>query len=410
MAKNRQKNAKKKARYRQQRGTPEPKRFVAESAPVEDLRLRQVKRVLSGVGVRLDGLGPLDNKRERLGLTWNGLIDHLVMKHAPECMVRAVESYLDLSDLGLRVRSSEAAVYLQRGGADGAVIYPTHARVLGANSGGWINANFTADGTHWSTLRAGLLGQPVATSTVRPSAEPVVDPDLARVVIAFPSVMEEGFRAEALTASRRIRTERTLDYGAHPVVLEAGYFAVRFEPIERRGEVIKLPFSLIEHGRSAISGALRLGGQSDPLAFSCSADLDDASIALAWGTGLIGFAALTCVDMAERIDGFQGWKGARQRRHGGASPDHRVVSEGRATYPSSALHPIGDASIAAPVAGHRRRLLGSTQASQEARAAAAEIGIALGPNETWVRPHVRGAIEDAELRFRWAPSETILAA
>ena len=325
--------------------------------------------------------------------------------------MRAVESYLDLSDLGLRFRSNEAAVYLQREGADCAVIYPTHARVLGANSGGWITANFTADGTHWSTLRAELIGQPVATSTMRSGTEAVVDPDLARVVVVFPSGMEEGFRAEALTASRRIRTERTFDYGARPVVLEAGHFAVRFEPIERRGEVIKLPFSFRERGRSAISGALRLGGQSDPLAFSCSADLDDASVALAWGTGLIGFAALTCVDMAERIDGFQGSKGARQRRCGEASPEHRVVSEGRATYPSLALHPTsGDALIAAPVAGHRRRLLERTHAGQEARAAAAEIGIVLGPNETWVRPHLRGASGDAELRFRWAPSEAMWAA
>ena len=43
---------------------------------------------------------------------------------------------------------------------------------------------------------------------------------------------------------------------------------------------------------------------------------------------------------------------------------------------------------------------------KEANNWARQVGIILGPDETWVRPHTRGVPEGIEIRFLWhAPPE-----
>jgi hypothetical protein len=76
----------------------------------------------------------------------------------------------------------------------------------------------------------------------------------------------------------------------------------------------------------------------------------------------------------------------------------------RPSWPAH-LTPLGDtaANLAAHVAGHRRQLSPGWTPSTEARERARQLGIRLAPDETWVRPHVRGAPAGSELRFEWKP-------
>lgn len=404
MAKNRRRNSKKKAQYRRHRL---PKRTPApvEPPPIENLESRRTKKILAGVGVSSDGLHHLDILRRALRLSWDGLTDRLVMAHAPEAMTHAVSQYFDSSGLDLQATPSKVGVMLHREKVARAVVYPTHALLLG----GSIRGDFTADGLHWSMLRTALLERrlPQPDGGVGDSQVEVGAPaEVRRVVVAFPSHVEERFRARVLAASMKIRTERSLDYGSHPVVLEASNHVVRYEPIMRRGGAVELPFSFTQKGQSAIRGALRLQSPGDPLALVCSSDLGSDMLALVWGSALIGFAELTCVAEAERPDDPATPRRERRRPRGGSSGRDRDLGSGGGVglnHSSPMLHPTARTAdvLASYVAGHRRRLSDAAQPSEKARAAAADIGIALGPHETWVRPHVRGVPTDAELHFRW---------
>lgn len=77
----------------------------------------------------------------------------------------------------------------------------------------------------------------------------------------------------------------------------------------------------------------------------------------------------------------------------------------------SHLAPLGDTALhlAAFVAGHRLLLAPGWTPSREAIERAALVGIKLGTNETWVRPHVRGAPHDFELRFAWKRHHALAA-
>lgn len=410
MAKNRRRNSKKKARYRRQRS---PERLPLEPPPIEDPRSGRIRRILAGVGVQCDGLHHLDIERMVLGLSWDGLTDHLVMKHAPKAMTRAVEDYFDFSGLDLQATPSKVGVMLHRGRVAHAVVYPTRALLLG----GSIRGDFTADGSHWSTLRTALLERRLPQRehvAADSSMETKERADVRRVVVAFPSHVEESFRARVLAASTRIRTERSLDYGSHPVVLEASDHVVRYEAITRRGGAVELPFSFAQKGQTAIRGALRLRSPGDPLALVCSPDLGEDMLALVWGSGLIGFAELTCVAEIDRPNDSVTRRGERQRPQGGVSERDRYLASGgggHSNHPSPTLHPTARTAdaLASYVAGHRRRLSDAAHPSDEARAAADDIGIVLGPHETWVRPHVRGVPTDAELHFRWMSPVSLAA-
>lgn len=226
---------------------------------------------------------------------------------------------------------------------------------------------------------------------------------IREVFLAFPSDVDERFRAQALAASRKIRTERTLDYGSHPVVLEASDHAIRYDAITRRCNAVELPFSFVQNGRSAIRGALRLRSPGDPLALVCSSDLAEEPLALVWGNALIGFAELTCVAEIDQLDDDLSQRGERSGSRGGRSERNRYLpSVGTgAGHGSPRLTPTTTTAdaLAAYVVGHRRRLSDTAYASDEARATAADIGIVLGTHETWVRPHVRGVPTDAEIAF-----------
>jgi hypothetical protein len=75
------------------------------------------------------------------------------------------------------------------------------------------------------------------------------------------------------------------------------------------------------------------------------------------------------------------------------------------SYPhlSAALTPTNETErlLGHYVAGHRRRLPPGQHPSIRAVESSAEIGIVLGPGETWVMPHISGMPEDAVLEFCW---------
>ena len=58
------------------------------------------------------------------------------------------------------------------------------------------------------------------------------------------------------------------------------------------------------------------------------------------------------------------------------------------------------------VVAHVRRLPDGQTARDEAHDLARQVGIVLGPHETWVEAHIRGVPADIEMRFQWrAPTE-----
>jgi hypothetical protein len=411
LAKNRRRKSKKKARYRQQRP---PERRPVELLHIENVRTQWVRRILASVGVEPDGFHHLEFERVSRGVSWDGLVAHLVMEHAPEAMVVAVEDYLDPSGLALEATPSRVGIMLHRRGAADAVVHPTYARLFG----GSIRGDFTADGPHWAMLRTALLERRLP----RPE-KPVVATnanvkqlgDDRRTFTVFPPCVREDFLDRVIEASKRIRTERSLDYGTHSVVLEASDHLVRYEAITRRGDAVELPFSFTQLGQDEIRGALWLRCAEDPLVFVCSHELGDELLALVWGSALIGFAELTCVPETDTLDNelFS----QRDRRAGtrGRSSDERryLVSGGNGGFghASPTIRPTGRTAeaLASYVAGHRRRLSDTAQASDAQRAAAADIGIVLRPHETWVRPHVRGVPTGAELHFRWESPVSLAA-
>jgi hypothetical protein len=121
-------------------------------------------------------------------------------------------------------------------------------------------------------------------------------------------------------------------------------------------------------------------------------------------TALVAFADLTCVPQSDRTT-TAAQPTQRQRRNlRGSSEPHSAVRHGKTTLAAS-LAPSAETGelLASYVVGHRRRLRERQQPSPEAVHAADRAGITLRPYETWVRPHMRGAPDDAVLIFAWTP-------
>jgi len=401
------------------------RRYRYETAPIVrqpdvDPESARARTILSSVGVDRHERY-LELRREAGRLSWDELIDQLVMQHAPDALLRAVCEYFDASDLPLYASKGRRGIRLC--GQDlrpRAVIQATRARLA---IGATIPGDFTADGRHWNWLRHLLLVEhsrelgsaPRPVAAVVPSTMPEV-----QVLTEFPPAAAPSFRAEALSASARIRTERSLAFD-RAVTVEALDYAVRFEPISNRRGPVELPFEYLPTGRTAIRAALRLRTPGDPLALVCPAEMPPSDLADAWGVALLAFAELTCgaelvasrSEPAEpRASTPSGRRGGRRGRIAARRGEGRRVHRRHLSYSSTALEPsVATARfLDSYVAGHRRRLVEGARASDSAKRAAAEVGVDLRPQETWVRPHARGVPEDAELRFRWTENPRLAAA
>jgi hypothetical protein len=143
--------------------------------------------------------------------------------------------------------------------------------------------------------------------------------------------------------------------------------------------VLLLPFRYTR-GHETTEGALRLDAHTEPTPLYVPPGQNGAELSEAWAIAIIGAAELLCPDglprAANGLDSF-------------------VLTP---TLETRNL-------LASSVVGHKRDLGAGMSPSVEASRRALNIGITLGHHETWVRPHDRGALPDAVLRYVWTPPE-----
>ena len=334
------------------------------------------------------------------------IVDRLVADRFLEDLERAVTAGLALDGFKLTTFRARDGVRLRDGQTSVALVKATRA-TLGGDAAP-IQGNFLAsEGAHWDALRRGLWRTSVS-----------------QVLTHLPGLASDVDRTRALNASAQIRTERSREFG-HTVILRRGKTSVRFDPIPEHGTV-QVPFEF-RAGDAYLIGALRLRAPQDPLALAVfDRSANESVIVHAWLFALLGYAELTCVPVeaaAAKLPTEE--RGDRASRPSGGdrpSVGSRPVSKpqshrGGGHRPDSALLPGSLVPTAhtrryltSYVAGHKRHLGVGRHPSTDARKRAKHLGIALGPNETWVRPHARGVPDDAALVFEWktAPAVNVI--
>jgi hypothetical protein len=356
--------------------------------------------------------------RERLD--WSNVIDEMVLEYAGDRFAHAVAENARFGE-GLRafLRRREKGFEIVRDEVRLAMIHASHARVPHREP---IEANFLTPGPHWQRLADVVhVAEPelvaewqrereakakaAAAAAAMAAVEAVAAAERARAAARrrldeFPDGMPAELEDTCLEASWRIRNERQVAY-ERPVILESEHGELTLLPIAGREEYLLVPFRF-DDGLQELQGELLLA-ERDPLPLLIHPEIGDDKALAAWSCALIGFADATCIEIEpapptprQRVPR---WSAAAPRRRKGGTP--RAVPR-RRPWPAH-LEPVGHwvRYSGAFVAGHRRRLNDGQSASAEARARAREVGIALGPHETWVRPHARGIPDGLEMRFRW---------
>ena len=356
------------------------------------LHAAHLDATVSGHGVVKPGTDPFAfGASDRRRADPRAFIDRLVAnRFRRELLTRVAD---ELSDRGLKLTARLAAdgVRLHDGNRSIAMIKGTAATLEGRSD--VIAGNFLADGEHWDVLRTWLWQSQVAD-----------------VLTELPDEMTDEERAQALADSEQLRHDRTLEFG-HPVKLQLPERAIRFDPIDANERRVELPFEY-HHDDAYLRGALRLSTPRDPLALVVQDRSADARVVAAgWGLALRGYVELTCVptdenptpNVARDPESRTAPAGVSSRSSTRADPKPHTVPGRRDWGRTNALRPDATTRllIASYVVGHRRRLAAGRQPSEEARQHAQRIGVALGPRETWVKPHARGIPADTELVFNW---------
>jgi hypothetical protein len=355
-------------------------------------------------GKRFVFSGP-EVKHGDAGLTVDRLASELLLEHLERAVVA------ELADHGFQLKAfrTHDGIRLRDETAPVALIKASRASI--GEDATAIQGNFLAPGgSHWDDLRRRLWRTSVS-----------------EVLTHLPASGSEGDRNMALDASVQIRNERSREFG-HTVVLRRGEASVRFEPIPEHGTVqVPLEFRA---GDSYLVGGLRLKAPQDPLALAIfDRSPCEEVIVRGWLFALLGYAELTCVPgeaTAEEPAVAQHTEGARNRSPNGrrrSTPEPRPLrkprrydgggARGTSVLLPPSLVPTAPTRryLASYVAGHKRHLSVGRHPSPDARKRAEHLGIALGPSETWVRPHARGVPDDAALVFEWkaAPAPTTTA-
>lgn len=362
---------------------------------------------------RLRAAGFDVNTREELeqlrpwgyGEDWLAVVDHLVVGQKLDMLLASVQTNLDLSGMPLRVAKGARGIELVRRKSV-ATIRATHASFPSDQKGHRdqvVPGDYLRLGPQWAELRKRLVMR-------YPSLDPlnvktgVVAPESSALLTSLPEHLPLATRTAALEASRRIREERSHDYGEHVVRISSDDFTLRFQPIRLEHGAVEAPFSLTRGGTSTVDAALRLVTPTDPLAIAFDRSVPANTVVDAWLVALVCFAELTCT---EPPDQPMPWVGHSSRpRTDGRARTRSRGAHSRSGGPTvgGGLNPTGaNAPVASHVAGHRRRLAAGQRCGSKARELANAVGITLAKTgETWVRPHPRGIPRDAELEFVWS--------
>ena len=412
---------------------PKPNRKKPESDPLRR-RLPGVDRLVSffqsaGVAAELTRDGSL---RVNGGQTrplpqvlpppgtfdWAEVIDEMTLRYASDKFMAAAAGNGRFGE-GLRasLRRGEMGFVIMRDNVRLGLIRPTRAYVPGHDA---VVANFLTPGSHWQTVadliqevepalvakwereHAAVTAPGLSDGGNNPASQPAV-----RCIIQLPDHLAPELRRACINASRRLRLERQVAY-ERPVVLVSDFGELTLLPVIETGPTFSFPFRLVTSAK--IIRAELVLSDTDPLSLRVGDDvaLDDA--VLAWISGLLGFADVTCIQFDSRTARTQR---ARREPPGPASSipvprRPRQSAQGRHPWPGN-LKPIGRWTRygGSFVAGHRRRLNDGRTSSDEARQCARQVGITLQAHETWVRPHTRGIPDDLEMRFHWHPPEQL---
>lgn len=350
---------------------------------------------------------------------WDYLIDEMAVKYVGDKFIRTVADNARFGE-GLRAfpRRRERGFAIKRGDVRLATIYATHAQIPHREV---VYANFLMPGPHWQQVADVIHSaeaervaewedeQEVKAATKAAAAAAGAGLKCAaarRRIDHLPNDLAPELIEACLGASRRIRLDRQVAY-ERPVVLECDVGELTLLPIVRTQTRLLLPFRLIR-GRDTLKGELILGG-GDPLPLLIGEDVTDKNVIMAWTCALLGFADATCIDFEPAKSTVQRSPARPQRppssasRRGTSTP----TLPRRRLWPWH-LEPVGHwiHYSGSFVAGHRRRLNDGQTASDEARDRARQVGIALHPYETWVRPYARGVPDGVEMRFLWhAPTQ-----
>lgn len=350
------------------------------------------------------------------------MIDAIAMKYAGREFMATLETNLHLA-AGFRAfpRLYERGFAIVRDGIRFALIRASGARIPNRDP---IIANFLNSGPHWQQLanvihdaEAEIVSgweQSQRSRTNRPEIAVEVHAQgprtqAGRRIDQLPESLSADLAAACIDASQRIRLHRQLAY-ERPVILEFRLGELTLLPITGMVGRLEIPFRF-RKGQSIIAGHLLLSDH-DPLPLLISENVPEDDAISVWACALLGFAEATCVEVAYLQSGPRDSPTAQAKAPSHASPhgepQHALPQTRQAWWPTR-LEPVGPWQFhhGGLVAGHRRHLSEGMSASPEARNRARQIGINLGPQETWVRPHARGIPAGTEIRFRWHPPTAI---
>jgi hypothetical protein len=343
---------------------------------------------------------------------WRRAVDRIAWRHAYDVLARAVANNACYSGSPEAIPlPQENGFAITCGRERIAVIHATHASVPGQPP---VFGNFLAPGPHWGKVAPIVDGDTNATDLVDPLRLPsqprVTSPGALgwRRVDRLPSNLDPVRADACMTASRRIRLERQLDYPC-PVILESEGITLTLEPISGEDNSRHVPFRL-RAGRRSVEGRFLLRRHGpDPLPLLISADVPDDDAIDAWVCALVGFADATCFEFPKpSLDR----RVPCQRSSIVVHLPRPVLTPRRlpraAPWPRH-LKPMGYWSREENwvVAAHRRRLPKGQTASADALERARRAAIVLGPGQTWVKAHFCGPAHPAEVRFTWEPTANV---
>jgi hypothetical protein len=369
---------------------------------------REAIERLRAAGFEVDTREELEQLRPwGYGENWLDVVDSLVVGQKLDVLLGSVLMNLDLSGMPLRVAKGARGIELIRRKSV-ATIRATRASFPSDQKNHRdqvVHDDYLRPGPQWAELRRRLVMRYPSLDPAGTKTSDEVASESSVVLTSLPDDVPAATRAATLEASRRIREERSHDYGEHVVRISGDDFTLRFRPVHIAHGAVEAPLTLEHDGARTVDAALRLRTPTDPLAIAFDEDLPVKTVVDAWVLALRCFAELTCAEPPD------------EQTPGGARSSRRRPTDGRArTTRRSARRQSGGsvvgaqlnlsgphAHVASRVAGHRRRLAAGQRCGSEAREFANSVGITLAKTgETWVRPHTRGLPPNTELEFVWS--------
>jgi hypothetical protein len=366
----------------------------------------------AGVVIRRELTGQIGDFPKPETDAWFRAVDRIAWRHAYEVLARAVAGNARYGgNLEAVPLPQEHGFAITRGRERIAVIHPTRASVPGRPP---VYGNFLAPGPHWGKVAYVPGGDADATDLAEPPGLPAQpgpasspSPEWRRVD-KLPRNLDPALAGACVTASRRIRLERQLDYPC-PVILKFDGGTLTLEPISGDHENRHVPFRLRAGARSVDGKFLLRRYGPDPLPLLIRADVADHDGINAWACALVGFADVTCFELpaSPRPRSLPRKRSAASVPPFRSAPDPRRLP--RASRWPRHLKPEGYWAREGSwvVAAHRRHLPEGWAASPDALERARQAAIVLGPEQTWVKAHFCGRAHPAEVRFRWEPTADV---